>query len=488
MTRLYKELENYSHSDYYPFHMPGHKRNRNSIKGDFPIERDITEIENFDNLHHPEGILKEAQERVAGIYGTKESFYSINGSTAALLSAVSAAVPREGKILVARNCHKAVYHAIYLRNLKPVYIYPQADEKWWINGGIFPDKVERLLAEDPEIKAVLLTSPTYDGVVSDIRQIAEIVHRYDIPLIVDEAHGAHFTFSNYFPKSSVELGADLVIQSFHKTLPSMTQTAVLHNCSDRVDTELIKRFMGIYQSSSPSYILMASMDACMDKMEKDGVQMFRDFTRVLEKSRKRLSSCKYIRLVEPETGTAGIFDYDRSKLIFSTRYASLTGTELYHILLDRYHIQMEMESEHYVLAIAAVGDTEEGFERLCQAIEEIDQEEEKKHKTTEIQETEGRNAYPVLNQTMSIAEAMETAGEQKPLEECIGRISAEFAYLYPPGIPLVVPGEQITGQLVKNMRIYMENGLSLQGLRDYTNNTMQVVLEQKKSDSGADRG
>ena len=249
MEKLYRKLEEYSRSDYYPFHMPGHKRNPASVRGEFPLERDITEIEGFDNLHHPEDLLLEAQQNVAKLYGTRESFYSVNGSTAALLAAISAAVPRNGQILVARNCHKAVYHAIYLRNLKPAYIYPQMDSEWWINGGIFPDKVERCLAENPEIQAVLITSPTYDGVVSDVKEIAEIAHKYGVPLIVDEAHGAHFHFSNYFPASAAELGADLVIQSFHKTLPAMTQTAVLHNCSDRVDSRLIRRFMGIYQTS-----------------------------------------------------------------------------------------------------------------------------------------------------------------------------------------------------------------------------------------------
>ena len=384
-----------------------------------------------------------------------------------------------GQILVARNCHKAVYHALYLRNLIPTYVYPQMDPKWWINGGISSDKVERALAENPEIKAVLLTSPTYDGVVSDIEKIAEIVHRYEIPLIVDEAHGAHFHFSNYFPTSAAELGADLVIQSFHKTLPSMTQTAVLHNCSDRVDSRLIRRFMGIYQSSSPSYILMASMDACMEKMSSDGNEMFREFTKILEKARRRLSECKYIRLVSPEIGTAGVFDYDRSKLLFSTRYASMTGSELAQILLEKYHIQVEMETEHYVLALAAVGDSGEGFERLCQAIEEINQEEAQKKK--EKRETEepkaGRTAYTSLSQFMSITEAMESESEIRKLEESVGRISAEFGYLYPPGIPLIVPGEQITGQFIRNMRIYMEEGLYLQGLEDYTNETIRVVAQ-----------
>lgn len=479
MERLYRALEIYSQEDYYPFHMPGHKRNPDTVNTDLPFDRDITEIDGFDNLHHPEGILKKAQETAASVYDTKECYYSVNGSTAALLAAVSATVPRNGQILVARNCHKAVYHALYLRNLIPTYVYPQMDPKWWINGGISSDKVERALAENPEIKAVLLTSPTYDGVVSDIEKIAEIVHRYEIPLIVDEAHGAHFHFSNYFPTSAAELGADLVIQSFHKTLPSMTQTAVLHNCSDRVDSRLIRRFMGIYQSSSPSYILMASMDACMEKMSSDGNEMFREFTKILEKARRRLSECKYIRLVSPEIGTAGVFDYDRSKLLFSTRYASMTGSELAQILLEKYHIQVEMETEHYVLALAAVGDSGEGFERLCQAIEEINQEEAQKKK--EKRETEepkaGRTAYTSLSQFMSITEAMESKSEIRKLEESVGRISAEFGYLYPPGIPLIVPGEQITGQFIRNMRIYMEEGLCLQGLEDYTNETIRVVAQ-----------
>ena len=228
MERLYKKLESYGQSDYYPFHMPGHKRNRASSADDFLFERDITEISGFDNLHHAEGILKEAQEYAAQIYGTKKCFFSVNGSTAALLAAVSASVNKGGKILVARNCHKAVYHALYLRELQPVYIYPHEDPKLGINGGISPGRVEMYLAENPDIQAVLITSPTYDGIVSDVARIAEIAHRYGVPLIVDEAHGAHFRFSDYFPVSAAQLGADVVINSVHKTLPCLTQTGVIH--------------------------------------------------------------------------------------------------------------------------------------------------------------------------------------------------------------------------------------------------------------------
>ena len=276
--------------------------------------------------------------------------------------------------------------------------------------------MERYLEENPKIEAVLITSPTYDGVVSDVRKIAETAHKHGIPLIVDEAHGAHFRFSDYFPVSAADLGADVVIQSFHKTLPAMTQTAVLHLCSERVSEKLIRRFLGIYETSSPSYILMSSLDACVAKLEKDGRKnademyrktkgvelsdraidmlvkklekdsgrLFDEFTENLETARRQLGQRRYIRLLQTpeetgeekdEQGTTEIFDYDRSKLILSTLHSSLNGPELAGILRRKYHLEVEMTTENYVLALAAVGDTREGFRRLCKAIEEIDRQE-----------------------------------------------------------------------------------------------------------------
>lgn len=479
MKRLYKELENFSKEDYYPFHMPGHKRNPLSVDGSFPFDRDITEIEGFDNLHHPEGIIKEAQENLAKLYGTRESFFSVNGSTAALLSAISASVKKGGRILTARNCHKAVYHGIYLRDLIPTYIYPQTDSILGINGGICAADVEKYLKENPDIEVVLITSPTYDGVVSDVRKIAEIAHGYGIPLIVDEAHGAHFRYSDYFPVSAVDSGADLVIQSLHKTLPSLTQTAVLHICSDRVDREKVKRFMGIYQSSSPSYILMASIDACVDKMEREGMEMFEGVTKNLSASRERLEKCRFVQLVKPEEikMIPGVFDHDRSKLILSTENSSLNGPALGRILYERYHINIEMSTENYVLALAAAGDTKEGFLRLCEAIEEIDKEESLKHIEITQKESHIFCQVPPMKSVMSIAQAMEAESVSCPIEESEGKISAEFAYLYPPGIPIIVPGEQITGLFIRNVRRYMEQGLNLQGLCDNTNTAIRTVKE-----------
>ncbi|MDD5803453.1 aminotransferase class I/II-fold pyridoxal phosphate-dependent enzyme [Blautia sp. HCP3S3_H10_1] len=484
MERLYKELENYGKSDFYPFHMPGHKRNQACMEGDFPIDRDITEIDGFDDLHHSEGILLEAQNALSRMYGTRKSFFSVNGSTAGLLTAISAAVKKGGQILVARNCHKAVYHAIYLRELIPTYIYPHSDNDLGINGAISVSRVERCLEENPEIEAVLITSPTYDGVVSDVQKIAETAHRHGVPLIVDEAHGAHFRFSEYFPVSAVDLGADVVIQSFHKTLPAMTQTAVLHLCSDRVSESLIHRFFGIYETSSPSYILMSSLDACVAKLEKDSHKMFAEFTDNLEAARETLGKCKYIRLIPTEENLKEaqekreIFDYDRSKLLLSTKNSTLNGPKLSGILRKRYHIEVEMTTENYVLALAAVGDTKEGFQRLCKAVEEIDRLEAAKMESKSSSYKNSSYKSSSMKQMMSIAQAMDAPSQLCILEESVGKISAEFVYLYPPGIPIIVPGEQITGLFIRNVRRYMEQGLNLHGLCGENDEKINVVREQ----------
>ncbi len=477
MEKLYKKLEEYAKTDYYPFHMPGHKRNPLSVTGDFPVERDITEISGFDNLHHPEGIIKKAQEEAASLYGVKESFFSVNGSTGAILAAVSAAVKKRGHLLIGRNCHKAVYHAAYLRELKLSYIYPQEDAEVGINGGISAQNVERCFQENRDIGAVLITSPTYDGVVSDIEKIADICHRYNVPLLVDEAHGAHFHFSSYFPVSAADLGADIVIHSVHKTLPSMTQTALLHRCSDRVDRDLLVRFLGIYQSSSPSYVLMASIDSCMDTIKTRGGKMFEEYVRNLEEARNRLAQCRYIRLYTPDTGeNTKIFDYDKSKIILSTVRSSLNGRQLHQILREEFRLEMEMEADTYVLALTSVGDRKEGFLRLCRAVEEIDRRESLKCSEKENKKERYKNVE--MKTVMRISQAMDALSERCALEESIGRISVEFAYLYPPGIPLIVPGEQITGLFVKNVRRYVEEGFDLQGLSDLSNQTIRVLANE----------
>ena len=460
----------------YPFHMPGHKR-AEGIKLSFPdpFSVDITEIDGFDNLHHPEGILKESMKWASSLYGSDHTWYLVNGSTCGLLSAISAAVPHRGKILVSRNCHKAVYHGIYLNHLEAVYVYPQSVPGLGIQGGILPEDVENALKNDPDIQAVLMVSPTYDGIVSDVKAIAEIVHKAGLPLIVDEAHGAHFAYGDAFPKSALELGADAVIQSVHKTLPSLTQTALLHVKNNRpdggcyLDVKKVERYLQIYQSSSPSYVLMASIENSiflMDQYRKEG--KVAEFEAALLKIRKKLGKMKPLRLVERDLrGTAGIFDVDISKIVVSVRGSGLTGEMLSQILRDKYHLEMEMTGGTYVLAMTTVADTQEGLDRLKAALLEIDGQLEAKTAVSGSIEISGE--LPRLEQYFTPQEAADREedgeAEEIPWKESEGHISLEYAYLYPPGSPVIVPGERISREAVELLCYYETQNLQIEGIQ-----------------------
>ncbi|NBH98728.1 aminotransferase class V-fold PLP-dependent enzyme [Anaerotruncus sp. 1XD22-93] len=472
---LYDKLLQYQSSEMYPFHMPGHKRRKDDFANPFLI--DITEIEGFDNLHHAEGILKDAQDRAAALYHSEETYFLVNGSTCGILAAVSACMTRGGKILMARNCHKAAYHAAYLRGLDIEYLYPEKEDIFGINGGIHEDIVEKALEEFQDIQAVMITSPTYDGVVSNVEKIAQIVHRKGIPLIVDEAHGAHFGFHEYFPKSSVEMGADLVIHSLHKTLPSLTQTALLHVNGNRVDRECLRRFLDIYQTSSPSYVFMAGMDSCVCLLEKRGGELFESLRRNLEVFYKQTESLGCIYLANHGLmGKSGIHDFDRSKLVISARNAGFTGNQLANLLRNRYHLELEMAGGSYGLALTSISDTEEGFLRLSEALKEIDACLENKIEKNTEKSTLTIEDIVIKNEVWCrIHEALESPGESVLLEKAEGKICREFVYLYPPGIPMLVPGEIISREVLGKIRRLVREGYSVQGMADYSAEHIQVM-------------
>lgn len=488
---LYDKLRQYCQSDVYPFHMPGHKRNSEllpELLREAPYLTDITEIDGFDNLHHAEGVLREAQQRAAKLYGARESFFLVNGSTCGILAAVYACTAQHGKILMARNCHKAAYHAVQLRELSAVYLYPgerMAEEtagsaartggRTKINGPISPEAVEEVLGKDREIQAILITSPTYDGVTSDVRRIAQIAHRYGKPLIVDEAHGAHFGFHPCFPESSLACGADVVIHSLHKTLPSLTQTALLHTGKggpvSLVDSEKIREALGIFETSSPSYVFMAGMDCCVDLISRRGAQLFDDFAERLLEFRREIKTLRHVRLL----GSPGAV-MDPSKLLLEAD--GYDGHRLAELLREKYRLEMEMEAPGYVIALTSVADTQEGFDRLLAALREIDREEtafREHHSECEARQEQNlplQQKYPIAR-----AAAMET--EPIPLLESPGRICGEYVYLYPPGIPLAVPGEILTEDLVKELLRDRELGLELQGIRDHSGNTIRVIQKNE---------
>lgn len=474
MEYLYEKLEAYGKSDYYGFHMPGHKRNSDVTQANLPYGIDITEIEGFDNLHHAEEIIREAEVRAASLYHAEETHYLINGSTAGILSAVMGCTKKGGKILMARNCHKSVYHAVFLNELRPVYIYPEFDETMELNMAVSPEKIERLLEEHKEVQAVVLTSPTYDGVLSDIERISEIVHQKKIPLIVDEAHGAHFGFHPYFPENANTKGADVVIHSLHKTLPALTQTALIHLNGTRIDRRKIRNYLHIFQTSSPSYVLMASMDECLRMVAEQGDVLFETYVKNLESKRGELKKLKHIRLMETE-------EFDRSKLVLSVKDTILkkenrvfTGKMLYERLLLEYHLQMEMAAGSYVIAMTSIGDTKEGMDRLLSALFEIDEELEKNS------EEEKRYYLPRQEQVLTSfeVEGMRRMENVKSLswKESAGFISMEYAYLYPPGIPLIVPGERITKETVAMLVDYQNKGFSVEGIS--VENYIEVLINE----------
>ena len=474
MEYLYEKLEAYGKSDYYGFHMPGHKRNSDVTQANLPYGIDITEIEGFDNLHHAEEIIREAEVRAASMYHAEETHYLINGSTAGILSAVMGCTKKGGKILMARNCHKSVYHAVFLNELRPVYIYPEFDETMELNMAVSPEKIERLLEEHKEVQAVVLTSPTYDGVLSDIERISEIVHQKKIPLIVDEAHGAHFGFHPYFPENANTKGADVVIHSLHKTLPALTQTALIHLNGTRIDRRKIRNYLHIFQTSSPSYVLMASMDECLRMVAEQGDVLFETYVKNLESKRGELKKLKHIRLMETE-------EFDRSKLVLSVKDTILkkenrvfTGKMLYERLLLEYHLQMEMAAGSYVIAMTSIGDTKEGMDRLISALFEIDEELEKK--------SEEEKSYYLPRQeqvfTSFEVEGMRRMETVKSLswQKSAGFISMEYAYLYPPGIPLIVPGERITKETAAMLVDYQNKGFSVEGIS--VENYIEVLINE----------
>ena len=483
MYNIFDKLKNYSDSDYYAFHMPGHKRNLDLMDGTSPYRIDITEIDGFDDLHHAEGILKEAQERAAEVYHADETHFLVNGSTVGILSAILGTTEKGDSILVARNCHKSVYHAIYLNELDPVYLYPKFDTELGLSTEIDAADVQKALEEHPGIRAVMIVSPTYDGVVSDIEKIAEIVHEAGCLLIVDEAHGAHFGFDPYFPKSANMYGADLVINSLHKTLPALTQTALLHVNGERVNRRKVKRYLDMLQTSSPSYILMASIDACIHLLEQTQMQkcsIFKEYAAHIDNLREELKKLKYLKIIRTENTDR----YDRSKFVISVKHAPISSHELYERLLRDYHLQMEMIAGTYVLAMTTIGDTQEGLDRLRDALLAIDAEIDVKLKSGSRQEQKpmqmtdtdlplsGRQ--PSLEKVWTIAEAVKcrdvVPSRKGKIETCsfadsAGHISLEYAYLYPPGSPLIVPGERITQEAVEILCWYREHDFSIEGLQ-----------------------
>lgn len=508
-------LEKYINKGTYPWHMPGHKR--------LPLEKlenfwngvyahDFTEAKDLDDMHEPEMFIADSLAEMKKVYGTFATYMLVNGSTSGLMTAIHATCHRGDVILAARNCHKAVYNAICMLELEPEYIVPDyVDMRWHcgvnqamsdkmtdargkadcetregtdirgegdretpertdILGDISPDKLERaintMIVDGRKPSAVIITSPTYEGVISDIGTLAEITHRYGIYLIVDEAQGAHLNFMEGH-ETAMEQGADIVIESLHKTMPALTQTSILHVMNPKLD-ERVRRYLQIFQTSSPSYIFMQSMEKAV-AFGANNRAGFVEYGRRLEIFAEKCDSLRNIRLFR-SCDACKVFDHDEGRLVFVVRPGTVdrsgqifTGVMLADILADRYGLIVEMASVSYVICISSVVDSVDSYDILFKAIEEIDSGLEYRSIV------DGSRAMDIISGRRSAVvpgKAWDETSEMVPLELSMGRISGAFVYAYPPGIPVLAPGEIVDEWAVCGIDTMIRNGLNVSGVDD----------------------
>ncbi|NLD18982.1 MAG: aminotransferase class V-fold PLP-dependent enzyme [Clostridiales bacterium] len=444
------------------FHMPGHKGSGIYEKygyGHFLdniMGCDITEIQGADNLFQTEGIIKETAEKYKELYDSNESYLLINGTSGGLIASILAAVPEGGKLIMARNCHKSVFNALTLGHIEPVYAYPEIVEEYGISGVVESKEIERLIEANPDAEAVILPSPNYYGICSDIKAIAQVVHHAGKVLIVDQAHGAHLKFFGKMPLSAEECGADIAVNSTHKTLLSFTQSAVLNLNSDRVDKYLLEDKLQAMESTSPSYILMASLDINADILLSHGKELFDRWQENLNMFYAEASRIEGLTLMELPG------HMDKTKINIDMSAYGLRGSLLEELLL-RENIFSELVTGNILMCMTGIGNTDEDFRRLLSALKSIAEQ----RQLTGIAAEASHGAH-----LWSKRRPLKKAPKIKKLvslEDCAGKICAASIIPYPPGIPFICPGEEIGEeeiQYIKELRLRGEKviGVSEDGM------------------------
>lgn len=444
------------------YHMPGHKGSglyRRLGYGrwlDNFMDCDITEIPGADNLFQAEDVLKDIQDRYAKLYDSRNSYLQINGTSGGLIAAILASVPAGKKLLMAKNCHKSIFNALTLGNIEPVYLHPEIDEEYGITGAINPEEVEKLLAENPDAEAVILPSPNYYGICSDIEAIAATVHKAGKVLIVDQAHGAHLHFFHKYgagagmPKSAEMSGADIVVGSTHKTLASMTQSAVLNLCSDRVDRYVLEDKLQAVQSTSPSYILMSSLDINAEILEKHGHELMQQWRDNLDWFYSEAAKIKGLNIMKAAM-------MDDTKINLDMGAYGITGGQLEKLLMEK-NIYTELNTGDILMCMTGIGNTRSDLEKLLAALAEIADSHELSDRAGEQRKIvipKGGRMHPVPKYK-----------EYVKLEEAAGRVCAGSIIPYPPGIPFVCPGEEISGETCTYIKALRDAGEKVIGVND----------------------
>lgn len=468
-TPLFDALMEYVNRETIPFHVPGHKKGVGMDEefkdfiGENPFKIDVTVFKLVDSLHHPTGPIKNAQLLAADAYGSDAAFFSIHGTSGAIQAMIMSVVSSGDKILVPRNVHKSVTAGIILSGALPVYMQPELDKKVGIAQGVTPETVEATLKDNPDAKAVLIINPTYYGVATDIKKIADIVHSYDIPLIVDEAHGPHLGFNDKLPVSAMQAGADICAQSTHKIIGALTQCSLLQVKSKYVDIHRVQQILNLLQTTSPSYILMASLDCARRQIALHGKELLDKTIELANYARKEINAIPgFYCFGEEILGEPGVYAVDPTKITVTCRDLGITGYELDTILAEKYHIQVELSDLYNVLAVGSFGDTKESIDSLINSLKEISED----YSNRQNKKPDFFDIPDIPESALIPREAFNSKKVSISIKESVGMISGEFLLAYPPGIPVLCPGEIITQEIIDYVYELKEAGLYVQGTED----------------------
>ncbi len=454
---IYKQLNKLKRENLYPFHMPGHKRNKKFLKHlkKF-ITLDFTELDQTDNLQNPSNIIKKSKQNMKDIFKCDESYFLVNGSTAGILASLLCILKPNDNILVDRNCHVSVFNALILCGAKPIYISPNI--KYGFSLGIDEYLIKNVLKKH-NIKACILTSPTYEGIVLNIKKIAYILHDKGVPLIVDEAHGAHFIMSKSFPVPALKSGADIAIQSFHKTLPAFTQCAAMHVKSDLINKEKLQKCLNIVQTTSPSYIFMLNIEYCYNFLIKNNY--IKSYINNLNNLRAGLSKLKNFKLLDKNLlNNTFACDIDISRITLIIK-KNISGSFINDLLIKQ-KIAIEMYQESYIIAISTICDTKKGLKRFLKAMQKID-------KMLEGYEDrvfykDDINIKNIYLPKESIRDIFYSKKIEIDIKYAENKICASIITAYPPGVCILAPGEIITKAAIKKIKSLQNNKIKILGL------------------------
>jgi arginine decarboxylase len=481
-TPLFDGLIRHAQKNPVQFHIPGHKKGagidptfRNFI-GDNALSIDLINIGPLDDLHSPKGIIKEAQDLAAEAFGADHTFFSVQGTSGAIIAMIMSVCGPGEKIIVPRNVHKSVMSAIVFSGAIPIFIHPVIDPKLGISHGITTEAVEHALEQHPDSKAVLVINPTYFGIAADLKKIVEIAHSYNIPVLVDEAHGVHIHFHDELPLSAMQAGADMAATSVHKLGGSMTQSSVLNMKEGLVSAKRVQSILSMLTTTSTSYLLLASLDVARKRLATEGKELVEKTLSLAHSIRSRVNEIEYLHCVGKEIlNNKAAFDYDPTKLIISVKDLRITGYDVEKWLRENYNIEVEMSDLYNILCIVTPGDTEKEADILVKALQQLAK--EFSHQAEKVHTQAMLPNIPLLQLTPRDAFYADT--ESIPLVESVGRIIAEFVMVYPPGIPIFIPGEIITEENIKYIQKNLEVGLPVQGAEDVDLKFIRVIKEHR---------